>query len=149
MTDERLGTYFWLSEFLHSDWATRHAIDNTPGPAELANIRNLLGPGMGRVRDLLGCPIFISSGYRAPFVNAGIGGARNSQHTQGLAADFTCPSFGTPRAVCHRILASAIDFDQLIFEGQWTHISFSPSPRLQVLTAHFSATGTTYTKGLE
>jgi len=148
MSDERIGTYFWLSEFLHSDYATRHGIDNSPGPDELENLRNVLGPGMDRVRDLLGCPIFISSGYRAPLVNSGIRGARNSQHVQGLAADFTCPSFGTPLAVCYRIAMSEIDFDQLIYEGTWAHISFTQSPRKQVMTAHFGANGVTYTQGL-
>lgn len=148
MNDERIGTYFWLSEFLHSDYATRHGIDNTPGPDELENIRNVLGPGMGRVRDLLGCPIFISSGYRAPFVNSGIGGSKKSQHVQGLAADFTCPAFGTPLAVCYRISMSDISFDQLIHEGTWAHISFTTNPRKQVMTAHFGANGVTYTQGL-
>lgn len=149
MEDERIGTYFWLSEFLHSEWAARHDIPNIPGPEELANLRNLTGPGMGRVRDLLGCPVFISSGYRAPLVNTGVRGARSSQHTQGLAADFICPAFGTPLAVCTRIAGSAIAFDQLIQEGTWTHVSFTSSPRRQVLTAHFGANGTTYTQGLD
>lgn len=148
MTDERIGTYFWLSEFLHSDYAIRHGIDNTPPDDVLANIRNLLGPGMGRVRDLLGCPIFISSGYRCTDLNKAIGGAANSQHVQGLAADFTCPAFGTPLAVCHRLVQLGVNFDQLLMEGTWTHVSFTANPRREVMTAHFAGGRVTYTQGL-
>jgi len=39
---------------------------------------------MERVRDLLGGrPILVSSRYRAPRVNAGLGGARSSAHLFG------------------------------------------------------------------
>jgi putative chitinase len=43
---------------------------------------------------------------------------------------------------------AALKFDQLIAEGRWVHVSFSPRPRNQVLTAHFSASGVSYTQGL-
>jgi putative chitinase len=93
---------------------------------------------MQQVRDLLGHPIFISSGYRSPILNRRVGGAKLSDHMFGKAADFTCRGLGTPLEVCRAIAASNIIFDQLIYEGTWVHISFSPTPRCQVLTAVFT-----------
>lgn len=140
MPDERLGSFFWLSEFLRSDTATRKGLANLPGPAQLANIRGPLAAGMERVRNLLGVPVHITSGYRSPEVNAAIGGASTSQHCQGLAADFIAPDFGTPRSIASYLMQRMpeLRFDQLIFEGTWVHISFvNDKPRGEVLTAHF------------
>jgi zinc D-Ala-D-Ala carboxypeptidase len=93
-TTEKLSPSFVLSEFLDSQQGARLGIDNTPDAACLAGIRNFLAPGMQKVRDLLGHPVVISSGYRCPELNRAVGGARNSDHIRGLAADFTCPGFG-------------------------------------------------------
>ena len=127
MTDERLQQSFWLSEFLRSDTAVRKGLENMPKATELANIRNVLAPGMQRVRNLLGQPVLVTSGYRSLEVNAAVGGSRASQHTQGLAADFICPEFGTPKSVTKYLLqhAGELRFDQLIWEGSWVHVSFA------------------------
>ena len=115
MIDERVGPNFWLSELLHSEAATRLGLDNWPDAASLGNLRNLAGPGIQRVRDLLGVPVIISSGYRGPALNRHIGGSTTSQHMQGLAIDFTAPAFGTPRKVCQRIM-------EQVAEGRfWVH----------------------------
>lgn len=148
MNDERLTADFHLSEFLHSEKAVRLGLDNTPDAAVLGAIRNFLAPGMQQVRDLIGAPITISSGYRAPQVNAAVGGSRSSQHMQGLAADFTAPFFGTPLQIARAIVASHIKFDQLIQEGSWVHISFSANPRRDVLTAKFTNGVASYSHGL-
>jgi Peptidase M15 len=41
-----------------------------------------------RIRDHYGVPVTINSGYRSASHNAAVGGARNSQHLLGTAADF-------------------------------------------------------------
>lgn len=151
MVDERLQQSFWLSEFLRSDTAVRRGIDNRPKVQALANIRNVLAPGLQRVRNCLGAPVLITSGYRSPELNRAVGSGDSSQHLQGLAVDFVAPEFGTPRAICKHLLARApeIRFDQLIFEGTWVHISFAPAqPRGEVLTAHFMGGQVTYSRGV-
>jgi len=148
MNDERLTADFHLSEFLHSEKAVRLGLGNTPDALAIASIRNFLAPGMQQVRDLIGAPINISSGYRAPQVNAAVGGSRSSQHMQGLAADFTAPFFGTPIQIARAIAASNINFDQLIQEGSWVHISFSAKPRRSVMTAKFTNGVASYLPGL-
>lgn len=154
MPDERLGNFFWLSEFLRSDLATRRGLANVPDAAALANLRMVLAPGMERVRNALGVPVQITSGFRAPALNAAVGGAKTSQHVLGQAADFIAPTFGTARAITRYLLARWPDlrFDQLIFEGTWVHISFvadQANARGDVLTAHFTAGApTTYSQGV-
>lgn len=152
MTDERIQGNFWLSEFIRSDTAQRHNVDNTPGVVALANIRNILAPGMQRVRSSLGVPVLITSGYRSARVNALVGSGNASQHLQGLAADFVAPDFGTPRVVARYLIerSGEIRFDQLIWEGGWVHISFAAAAaRNEALTAHFmNSGGVSYSRGV-
>lgn len=150
MTDERLSPNFWLSEFLVSQEGMRRGIPNNPTPTDLLNLRSATAPGMQRVRDLLGKAVLISSGYRSVAINRAVGGVATSQHCTGQAVDFTSPDFGTPQRVA-KFLAdrqALVQFDQLIYEGRWVHISFAPKPRGQVLTANFSHTGVSYTQGI-
>ncbi len=39
------------------------------------------------LRDVIGLPIYITSGYRCPTHNTNVGGAERSQHVEGKAAD--------------------------------------------------------------
>src|SRR5215470_6689592 len=94
----RLSRYFTLAQLIHSDTARDRGIDNTPLPQVVPNLR-VLARGLDQVRTLLGYPLDISSGYRSPVLNAAVGGVRDSQHMDGLAADFICPGFGNPLEV--------------------------------------------------
>lgn len=135
----KLTDHFWLSEFTESQTATRKGIDNTPTPAIIENLKHT-AHHMEMVRALLGSkPIFVSSGYRCPELNAAIGGSQASQHMTGEAVDFVCRSFGDPHDVALKIADTpTIGFDQLIYEGTWVHISFlsprQPKPRREILT---------------
>ncbi|MEN9419188.1 MAG: hypothetical protein RI988_2808 [Pseudomonadota bacterium] len=149
---DRITPDFSFGEFLRSETAVRRGLDNTPSASHLANILGVLGPGMQRIREELQVPVQITSGYRAPAVNAAVGGAPSSQHQLGLAADFVAPRFGSPRAIARHLqpLMPALGIDQLIFEGTWVHVSFVASqPRHEALTAHFQAGGgVTYSRGI-
>jgi zinc D-Ala-D-Ala carboxypeptidase len=149
---DRITPDFTFGEFLHSGTAVRHGLDNTPSATHLANILGVLAPGMQRIRDELGAPVQITSGYRAPAVNRAVGGSASSQHQLGLAADFVAPRFGSPRAIARHLAEhmEPLRIDQLIFEGTWVHVAFDPAkPRHEALTAHFQAGGgVTYARGI-
>lgn len=144
-----LTANFTLEEFITSETAARRGIDNTPNDEVKDNLLQL-AQRMEAVRYLLGNkPIIIKSGYRSPKLNTAIGGAKNSQHVKGQAVDFICPQFGSPLEICHEIThGSMIQFDQLIQEGSWVHLSIADVPRMEVLTAHFKNGRASYTSGL-
>ena len=133
----QLTEHFTLEELVHSNTAIRLDIDNTP-PQQAADNLKRLANLLEKVRTTLNAPLIISSGYRCSKLNEAVGGARDSQHLLGCAADFIAPKFGTPEMICHAIMDAGLIFDQLIHEfGAWTHISIAPLDiklRRQVLT---------------
>ena len=130
-----LSPHFSLAEFTVSETAARRDIDNTP-PAEVMPALKRTAQGLEAVRVRLGCaPIIVTSGYRSPALNAAIGGAAQSQHMTGEAADFICPRFGSPAEIAAALVDSGIAYDQLLLEfGRWIHISFSDTPRHHALS---------------
>lgn len=46
------------------------------------------------IREALGSPVRVNSGYRCEKHNAAVGGVKGSYHTKGLAADLASPSKG-------------------------------------------------------
>lgn len=141
--------FFALSEFLQSATAKAHNIDMTPPVAVRRNIEALVANVLDPLRERIGKPIRVSSGYRPPALNRLVGGAQTSQHSKGEAADISISGM-TPRQVCEAVIAAGLPFDQLIEEfGQWTHVSFGPRNRRQVLTARKINGRTTYLKGLQ
>jgi hypothetical protein len=144
----KLSEHFTLEELTFSATAQRKQIDNKP-PAEVLDNMKRLAAGLEEVRAALGNkPMRINSGYRSPKLNRAVGGARLSAHMAGYAADFVCPDFGSPLKIVKALAATGIQFDKLIQEGTWVHISFAPEARRQLLTAHFGPNGTSYTAGV-
>lgn len=129
-----LTTHFTLEELTASQYAARKDLDNTPPEGIIANLKTL-AITLESVRTLLlDSPIVISSGYRSPMVNAGVGGAKDSAHISGYAADFICPQFSSNFDVAKTIASGGIRFDQLILEYGWVHISVAPTMRSMLLT---------------
>ncbi|HTE35719.1 MAG TPA: D-Ala-D-Ala carboxypeptidase family metallohydrolase [Reyranella sp.] len=124
-----LSPHFTIEEMI----VTSQRVDNLPTPEIVANLKLLCEMVLEPVRALFGAPVIITSGYRSPAVNLAVGGAANSQHMSGQAADFIIPGFD-PREVCRRINASPIVFHQLIFENYnagWTHLGWPGVPARQ------------------
>ena len=129
-----LSNHFTLEEFTFSDAALRKGLNNTPDAETIEHLKETASL-MEQVRELLGHPIIITSGYRSLKVNSAIGSKPTSDHVLGYAADFRCPGFGTPSDICHAIMDSTIPYHQLIHEFQsWVHISANPKMAMQALT---------------
>lgn len=131
----RLTPHFSLEELTMSQTAERMQLDNVPVGDVLHNLHRT-ARSLETVRALLGDkPLVISSGYRSPRVNQAVGGSRTSAHMDGHAIDFICPQFGSPLAICKFLAGQkSLQFDQLIQEGTWVHISFAPLGRRELLT---------------
>jgi hypothetical protein len=142
-----LSEHFTLEELVASQIAARRRIDNRPPPAIIENLRRVAAV-LEKVRALVGRPVTVSSGYRSPALNSAAGGARESAHLQGLAADITVSGLA-PKDLARAIVNAGIEFDQLIYEGTWVHIGLAAGkPRGQVLTATFAAGGVVYSAGI-
>lgn len=77
--DILLTPNFKLSEFIRAD-------EPFPAPWILDNLYRLANR-LQAIRDLIGKPILINSGYRSPAHNKAVGGASQSQHLNGMAVD--------------------------------------------------------------
>lgn len=148
-----LTAHFSFAELTKSDYAIRHCLSNVPVDPEVLGNLHVLAAGLERVRTKVARPIVITSGYRSPKVNSGIGGAKDSRHLRGLAADIIVPGLAV------RELAFLIDnwkgfiqFRKLILEGgEWCHIDFPDDGEVakgDVYTATFHKDGVTYAPGI-
>lgn len=90
----KLSKNFSLEEFASKDGATT--------PAEVINNLRELAKNLQVLRDYVGKPIKINSGYRSPEHNKSVGGVANSQHVKGKAADIKIDGM-TPREIAATI----------------------------------------------
>ncbi len=131
-----LTEHFDLDEMTHSQTAIRLGVDNTPDAHTVENLRQLCENVLEPLRDMIGKPVHIDSGYRCVELNKAIGGVSSSQHCEGKAADIVVQGMSVDDVVA---LARTLPyFDQLIHEfGAWTHISYQPfvANRKEVLRA--------------
>ena len=142
---------FPLDEFLKSDRATKLGIPNVPTVGAKANLAALAWNVLHPLREAMGGPIKITSGYRSPLLNSKTPGASTtSQHSLGEAVDIVTMGGFTNAAIFHYIHAN-LPFDQLIWEfgdkknPQWVHVSWrSHKRRGMVLRAVKQGTTTKY-----
>ena len=115
---------FTMSELIYSEKAIENNINNMPDINSLDCMLDLIVYCLQPLRDKLGKPMTITSGYRNSEVNKLVNGAKNSQHMKGQAVDFTV-SGHTPAQLVTLIKGYGIEFDQLINEyDSWVHISY-------------------------
>ena len=150
-----LTNNFSLAEMVKSETALRHDMDNTPGEAEIENLKRLAEKVLQPVRDHYGKGVKVNSGYRHPEVNSKVGGSKTSDHCKGQAADIEIP--GVPNAELAQWIAENLDFTQVILEfytqgipdSGWVHVSYDPANlKKQTLTAVKQNGKTVYLPGL-
>ena len=134
-----LSPSFTLDKLTHSDVGLRRGIDNSPNAGEVANLVRLCESLLEPAQALLGVPLVINSGFRCPALNQAIGGATNSAHMDGRAADFILPCGMSLSDAFKTLRKSSLPYDQIIFEcGAWLHLAVAKAgsdPRRQALTA--------------
>ena len=124
----KLSKNFTLEEFIHSNTAERMGIDNVPKDEKVVeNLRSLCLEVLQPLRDYVGAPVHINSGYRCPELNMAVGGVKNSQHCRGEAADIriVSPKQGREWAAW---IEDNCRFDQMLLERNkngavWLHVS--------------------------
>ena len=79
--------YFTISELTASATALREGIDNRPPKCAYHLLHVLVDQLLDPIREAWGEPIVVSSGYRCKELNTLVGGAKNSHHLLGCAAD--------------------------------------------------------------
>lgn len=83
----KIGKYFDDYEFACP--CDRHGVDAEGHPILDHIIDKRLVDVLDRIRERLGVPITVNSGYRCPEHNAEVRGVSDSQHVLGTAADVT------------------------------------------------------------
>ena len=134
--------YFSLAELTASKTAKQRKLSNSPNEEQLGNLTPLATHVLDPLRHAYGAPLYVNSGFRSAAVNAAVGGAKNSQHMRGQAADITTGSPTENRKLLAILLANynTIPFDQVIAEQcnrfgcpRWIHISWAPKGRGEII----------------
>ncbi|MBR1466878.1 MAG: peptidase M15 [Bacteroidaceae bacterium] len=136
--DILLSPHFKLREFIASRTAEEHGIDNTPPDEAVENLRRLCEGCLEPLREALGLPVVVTSGFRTKALNSLLAhSSERSQHMLGQAADLyighTENTESTEKASRRELLIKAfrevltnpkIDFDQIILYPTFIHVSF-------------------------
>ncbi|MBQ6195521.1 MAG: peptidase M15 [Prevotella sp.] len=118
----RLSRNFTLAELT----ATSHPrLQDTPTLAVIQNLQRLCVLVLQPLRDFLGEPVYINSGYRSKRLNARVGGVLNSRHLLGKAADIHCDNLEYAIVIID-ILRQNPNVDKAIIERKgrsvWVHV---------------------------
>ena len=89
-------------------------------PLARENVKALVREVLDPVREKLGIPIVVNSGYRCEKHNKDVGGVRNSQHLRGEAADIHCAD----NEKLKQLIIENGKFDQLITYPTFLHVSY-------------------------
>lgn len=113
----------------HFTWAELQA----PSPHLIANIARLAAT-LETIREAVGSPVIVTSGYRTKAHNKAVGGSPSSDHPNGLAADITVPGYSS-RDLANRarsaLLASGASWDQIIWYASDRHVHVGIGHRMR------------------
>ena len=126
-----LSEHFVLGEFTRSKYPE---VYNIPSHEAIANMKRLC-VWLEVLRNKVGHPIVINSGFRSPQLNRKVVGAANSNHLTGCAVDIR--TNGMEQAIEYAAILiayakeSAQDYDELLIEKNrygaiWLHFAVRP-----------------------
>lgn len=129
MQNIQLSPHFELHEFTESATARKHGIANEPPPEAVENLKALCVHTLEPLRQALGLPIVITSGYRCKELNDRITHhATRSLHMTGQAADFHVDGLSRRELLIQafrQILTDPkISFDLVIIYPSFLHVSY-------------------------
>ena len=133
-----LSEHFVLGEFTRSKYPE---VYNIPSHEAIANMKRLC-VWLEVLRNKVGHPIVINSGYRSPQLNRKVGGAANSNHLTGCAADIR--TSGYEQAIVYAAILinyakeSQQEFDELLIEKRSTLPLGSSKNRYGAVWLHFA-----------
>lgn len=110
----QIAKYFKVKEFACKDGSPVVFVDEY-----LVTILDIL-------RNKLGKPIIITSGYRTPEWNEKCGGAKYSYHMRGMAADFRVDGM-TPKQIANELNKIVPDECGIIVYNNWVHFDVRTS----------------------
>ena len=118
-----LSPHFTLEELT----TTKTGITNIPNDNDVNQLRNLCNDILEPLREKLGCPLFVDSGFRSQAVNEAVGGVPTSQHKLGQAADIHS-SVQTSRiwdAINSLVINGSLNIGQCIWyrKSNFIHVS--------------------------
>lgn len=148
----QLTEHFTLEELTVSPTAKKLGLANTPTPEHIENMKYCCEMILEKVREKFG-PVTVNSSYRAPRVNAAVGGSKTSQHVNGQAIDFEVK--GVDNKTVADWVADNLEFDQVILEfytagdknSGWVHTSIKKeggNRHQKLIAKKTKAGGTTY-----
>ena len=138
----QLTPHFSLSELAGTS-VVKYQKKNLEKAKEQIGKMYMLAGFAERIREIVGHPLIITSGFRCTALNSYLGGALVSQHLLCEAIDIVCNKM-TVRGMYNKIKASDLKYDQMIIEtnkagSEWLHISIgSRKQRLQYKDGHYT-----------
>ena len=126
-------SYFTIPELTHSLSAQVHSIANVPTAEAEKNLVTLITRVLDPIRERWQSPVYINSGYRCAELNKKVGGAANSYHLRGMAADITAKSVFYNTALYSEIrimhAKGLIPLTECYLErqGLYIHVAYDPA----------------------
>ncbi len=115
---------FSYKEFEASPTAERKGICNVITTAAVRDaVKELTEKVLQPLRDIVGRPLRINSGYRCPELNRAVGGVPTSQHVKGEAADIAAEDPHKLAKVVRNTPEIWREVDQMILYPTFVHIS--------------------------
>lgn len=82
------------------------------------------------IREHVGRPVIVTSGYRSPEHNRSVGGVPLSAHQTGNAADFRVTTY-TSEQLALQALRCLDDYDQIVWYKKSRHVHLAVNGRLR------------------